>query len=155
MAVDKFGSDILKSFYGRQFGLDKLGFLTGHVGAREPQETLTAASTMDNKGTTVLTGTTATFTLAAPLVKGVLKEIINASTISTAAMAIVRSTALGACSFLPLTSGTTAAGGVDDVKRINLINVGAAVRLRSISTSQWAVCDRAGSSLYFTISTSS
>jgi hypothetical protein len=154
MAVDTFGSDILKSFYGRKFGLDKLGFLTGHVGSREPQESVTSASTLDNKGTSVLSGSTATFTLAAPLVKGVMKEIINASSISTAAMAIVRSTALGACSFLSLSSafGTSAETAA---VRINLINVGAAVRLRSISSAQWAPTGMTGSSLYYTNTTSS
>jgi hypothetical protein len=154
MAVDKYGSEILHSLYGRLFGFDGRGFQVGPSGSREPQEPIAAASTLENFGTSVLTGTTAAFTLAAPLAKGINKEIVNASSISTASMAIVRSTALGACSFLPHTSGTTQASDGGQV-RINLLNVGSRVVLRSISTSQWAAMSFPQSSLYYTATTSS
>ena len=146
--------NILHSIYGRKLGVDRHGHVGGPLGYKEPYESVSAASTLADTGTSVLTGSTLVFTLAAPPAVGVQKELINASSVSTATMSVVRSTANGACSFLPCTSGTTAAGDSTDVKRLNLLNVGAAVRLRAISTAQWAVMTFP-SSLYFTISTSS
>jgi hypothetical protein len=136
MAATRYSTDLQKSIYGRRL------------------ESLTAASTMEGFGLTVLSGSTATFTLQAPERLGQIKEIINASSISTAAMAIVRSTAAGACNFLPATSGTTEGATEGNVKRLNLINVGSRVTLRAISTAQWAPL-AFGSSLYFSMSTSS
>lgn len=154
MAANRYGSEIQTSIRGRELGFDNDRFLVGPLGLREPLESLSAASTMETFGTTVLTGSTATFTLLAPEKIGQQKEIINASSVSTAAMAIVRSTANGACNFLPVTSGTTEGATEGNVKRLNLINVGARVVLRAISTAQWAPISF-GSSLYFTLSTSS
>lgn len=155
MAANRWGSEIATSIRGREIGLDNDRFLAGLPGYREPLETLTAASTMDSVGTSVLTGTTATYTLLAPEKIGQQKEIINGSSISTAAFAIVRSTANGACNFLPVTSGTTEGATEGNVKRLNLINVGARVVLRAISSAQWAPISFPQSSLYFTLSTSS
>lgn len=155
MALNRLGADILHSLVGAQFGLDRHGRLVGHNGVRAPYEDATVGSTIDTNGTSVVTGSTGTVTLAAPLFRGIDKEVIWASTVSTAALALVRSTADGACSFLANTSGTTAAGGNTDVKRINLINVGGVLKLRSISSEQWAISARPASSLYYTISTSS
>ena len=81
----------LHSLYGRKLGLDKDGFLVGHPGARVGVETSTAASTLDNSGTSVLTGTTALHTLGGAVAPGVRKTIINASSVSTATMTIRRS----------------------------------------------------------------
>jgi hypothetical protein len=145
---------VLHSLYGRVFGVNRQGYAISK-GWIEPYESSTAASTLADTGTSLLSGSTADFTLAAPPFRGVTKEIINASSVSTATMGVVRSTANGACSFLPCTSGTTAGGDSTDVKRLNLLQVGSAVRLRAISTSQWAVVSIPASSLYFTISTSS
>lgn len=148
---------ILHSIYGRKFGIQRQDFAVSK-GWIEPYESVasaTAATAIADTGTSLLTGTTGDFTLAAPPARGVTKEIINASSISTATMSIVRSTASGACSFLPCTSGTTAGGDSVDVKKLNLLQVGSAVRLRAISTGQWAVTSIPASSLFFTISTSS
>lgn len=154
MAANRWGEQIQTSLRGRELGLDNDRFLAGPPGFREPFESLTAASTMESFGTTVLSGSTATFTLLAPEKIGQQKEIINGSSISTAAMAIVRSTANGACNFLPCTSGTTEGATEGNVKRLNLINCGARVVLRAVSASQWAPISF-GSSLYFTLSTTS
>lgn len=154
MPANRWGSDILTSLRGRLFGIDAFGFMVGAAGYREPNESLSAASTMEGLGTTVLTGSTATFTIQAPVRAGVLKEIINASSVSTAAMAVVRSTAAGACSFLPASSGTTDSATDANVKRINLVRSGSFVQLRAVSTSQWAPIAFA-SSEFFTMSTSS
>lgn len=154
MAANRYGAEIQTSVRGRELGFDNDRFLCGPLGYREPFESLSAASTMETFGTSVLTGTTATYTLLAPEKLGQQKEIINGSSISTAAFAIVRSTANGACNFLPATSGTTEGATEGNVKRINLINVGARVVLRAVSTAQWAPISF-GSSLYFTMSTSS
>ena len=154
MAANKWGADIQTSIRGRELGFDNDRFLVGMPGMREPFESLTAASTMETYGTTALSGSTGAFTLLAPEKVGQVKEIINASSISTAAMAIVRSTANGACSFLPMTSGTTEGASEGNVKRINLLRCGASVVLRAISASQWAPIAR-GTSDYFTMSTSS
>lgn len=155
MAANRWGADIQTSIRGRELGFDNDRFLVGPLGWREPFEALTAASTMETYGTTALSGSTAAFTLLAPEKVGQVKEIINASSISTAAMAIVRSTANGACGFLPVTSGTTEGATEGNVKRLNLINVGSRVVLRAISTSQWAPTSFPQSSLYFTLSTTS
>ncbi len=154
MTATRFQDQIQTSVRGRELGLDNDRFMCGPLGWREPFETLSAASTMETFGTTTLTGTTATYTLLAPEKVGQQKEIINASSISTAAMAIVRSTANGACNFLPVTSGTTEGATEGNVKRLNLINAGARVVLRAISSAQWAPISF-GSSPYFTLSTSS
>jgi hypothetical protein len=154
MAANKWGEQIRTSKHGRELGLDGGRYLVGVPGMREPFESLTAASTMETFGTSVLSGTTAAFTLLAPQAIGQQKEIVNASSISTAAMAIVRSTANGACNFLPCTSGTTEGATEGNVKRLNLINVGARVVLRAVSASQWAPISF-GSSLYFSLSTTS
>jgi hypothetical protein len=155
MPANRWGAEIQTSIRGRELGLDNDRFLAGPPGFREPLESVSAASTLDSVGTSVLTGSTATFTLLAPEKVGQQKEIINASSISTATMAIVRSTANGACNFLPVTSGTTEGATEGNVKRLNLLNVGARVVLRAISTAQWAPVSFPQSSLYFTISTSS
>lgn len=156
MTATRHQSDILTSIRGRELGLDNDRFLCGPLGYREPFESLSAASTMESFGTSVLTGSTATFTLLAPEKVGQQKEIINASSVSTAAMAIVRSTANGACSFLSLSSnyGSTAGGDSSDVKRLNLIFVGSAVALRAVSTAQWAIVSRPTTAM-LSISTSS
>jgi hypothetical protein len=154
MVANRFQDQIQTSVRGRELGLDNDRFLVGPLGWREPLETLTAGTTMETFGTSVLTGTTATFTLLAPEKVGQQKEIINASTISTASMAIVRSTANGACSFLPHTSGTTQAGDGGQV-RVNLLNVGSRVVFRAISSAQWAAISFPQSSLYYTATTSS
>lgn len=155
MAANRFGDDIQTSIRGRELGLDNDRFMAGPRGWREPFEALSAASTMDSFGTTVLTGSTATFTLLAPEKIGQQKEIINGSSVSTAAMAIVRSTANGACSIASLSTihGALAADA-EPAKRLNLIFTGSAVALRAISASQWAVVGRP-STTFLTMSTSS
>jgi hypothetical protein len=155
MAANRWATDILTSIRGRLLGIDPDQFLVGPLGYREPLESLSAASTMESFGTTVISGTTASYTLLAPERIGQQKEIVNASSISTAAMAIVRSTANGACGFLPVTSGTTEGATEGNVKRLNLINVGAHVVLRAVSSAQWAPISFPQSSLYFTLSTTS
>lgn len=155
MALDYWKTKFLTSIHGRKLGVDHNNFLVGQSGAREPFESLTASATMANHGVTVLSGTTAAFTITAPPAVGVYKEIINASSISTAAMAVVRSTASGACVFLPNTSGSTEGATEGNVKRLNLINVGAAIGLRAISSAQWSVVAVPQSSLYYSLSTSS
>lgn len=156
MAATRYSTDMQKSIYGRRLGISHKDYLVGPKGYAEPFETLSAASTMESFGTTVLTGSTGTYTIQAPERLGQQKEIINASSISTAAMAIIRSTAAGACSFLSPSSayGSTAGGDSGDVKRMNLISVGSIVTLRAISASQWAIVSKPTTAL-FTVSTSS
>jgi hypothetical protein len=154
MAANRFQSEILTSIRGRELGLDQDRFLTGPLGWREPLESLSAGTTLETFGTSVLTGSTATFTLLAPERIGQQKEIINASSISTATMAVVRSTANGACNFLPASSGSTEGATEGNVKRINLLNVGSRVVLRAISSAQWAAVSY-GTTPYFSMSTTS
>lgn len=140
MPIDKYENDMQHSLYGRKFGIDFKGRTVGAVGPRVPTEFSTAGSTLDNDGgMSVLSGSTGFWTLAAPLVKGVEKTILNASTLSTALMVVARSTALGACGFLGST--TSAAGGIGSTNpgvRLNLQNAGACVRLVSVSSDIWA-----------------
>lgn len=152
MAADEYEDEISKSLYGRRLGLDHGGYLVGTPGIRVPYEASTAGSTIANYGISVLSGSTATWTIQAPLVAGVQKMVVNASTLSTATLSLVRSTANGACSFL----GTTIAGGLEGgAVRINLLNSGSAVHLVSVSSAVWAPVANIMSSLYYTNSTSS
>jgi len=153
MALNRWISSIRTSLRGERLGLDDGEFLVAPKGYREPFESLSAAATMENCGVTVLTGSTATFTLQAPGRAGITKEIINASSVSTAQMAIVRSTANGGCTFLSLSSAFGSSGD-QTIVRVNLTNVGAFVKLRAISTSQWAAVG-IGSSANYAVSTSS
>ena len=147
MTIDKHGSDIRTSIHGRRFGLDGDDFLTGHSGVREPYESSTAASTLTAYGLSVLSGSTASHTLGAPPAIGVTKTIVNASSLSTAAMTVTRATS--SISFLGSTGGDPAGAA------FSLINAGSAVTLIGISASQWAMTASKASSLYMTISTSS
>ena len=157
MPIDKYEGQIQHSLYGRKLGLDNAGFAVGVPGVRIPTEFSTAGSTMTNYGLSVLSGSTDAWTLQAPLVAGVEKIVVNASTLSTATMSIVRSTANGACSFI----GSTEAGGgaAGNGRRINLIAYGGAVRLVSVSSAVWAPVGNVGnvvsSGITYSVSTSS
>ncbi len=161
MPISEYKDQIQHSLYGRRLGLDKDGFAVGLPGVRIPTETVTtaaAATALTGYGVSVLTGSTAAYLLAAPGVAGIEKILINASTLSTATLSAVRSTASGDCSFL----GTTSAGGIASTApgvRLNLVACGAAVRLVSVSSAVWAPIGYTGnitSSAYtYTVSTSS
>lgn len=159
MAIDKYESQIGHSLYGRQLGLDHGGYLVGTPGHRMPTEFSTGGSTLSNHGLSVLSGSTDSWTLPAPRVAGIRKVILNASTLSTAAMAIVRSTADGYdCAFF----GSTVAGGLGSTAptiRINLVAAGQAVELISVSSRIWAPIGFNGnitsSAQTYTLSTSS
>lgn len=149
MPLSNWADKIRTSIRGRRLGLDDFGFVVGTPGQRHPYESLTSASTMANSGLTVLSGSTATFTLQAPPAIGVEKTIVNGSSVSTAQMTVVRSTAAGPCSFF-FSTGTERDG-----VRTDLINSGAAIDLVAVSTSRWGLKSSKGSSLYNTVSTSS
>lgn len=146
MAISNYNP--LHSLYGRKLGIDKDGFLVGHPGERVGVETITAASTLDNSGTSVLTGSTASHTLGGAAAAGVRKTIINASSVSTATMSITRSSS--DVSFLGSTSTDYTGGGA----KLSLLNSGSAVELIALSTASWAPLS-AKSTLYFHVSTSS
>jgi hypothetical protein len=155
MAGNRYQAEILTSVRGRELGLDPDRFICGPLGYREPIESLSAASTMEVFGTTVLTGSTGTFTLLAPERIGQQKEIINNSSVSTATMAVVRSTANGACSFVSLSTQYGAlAADAEPAKRLNLLFVGTCITIRAVSTASWAVVSRP-STTFLTMSTSS
>lgn len=157
MAIDKYESQIQHSLYGRKWGLDNNGYGVGLPGVRVPTELTTAGSTLTNYGLSVLSGSTDAWTLTAPLVAGIEKIVVNASTLSTATMSVVRSTANGACAF----AGSTEAGGgaAGNGRRINLQQYGTAVRLISISSAVWAPVSNIGTvfstAMAYTVSTSS
>jgi hypothetical protein len=136
----------LHSIYGHRLGVDKDGFIVGPPGARVGAESVASASTLDNTGVSVLTGSTASHTIGGAPAAGVRKTIINASSVSTATMSISRSST--AIAFY----GST--GGYLDGAKISLLNSGSAVELISVSTSAWAPLS-AKSTLYFHVSTSS
>jgi hypothetical protein len=135
MAIDKYESQIQHSLYGRKLGLDNAGFVVGNPGQRIPTEIATTADVttpLTGYGASALTGSTAAYVLAAPAAVGLEKIVVNASTLSTAVMSLVRSTANGACAF----AGSTANGAATGVK-ITLQANGAGVRLVSFSTGVW------------------
>jgi hypothetical protein len=152
MPINKYGDQIQTSLRGRELGLDATRRLVGIPGVRVPTEFSTAQAALDPAGgLAVLSGSTDVWTLTAPLVAGVNKYIVNASTVSTATLSVVRSTANGPCSFLPTSGVGLAAGGV----RINLLNSGSAIELISVSSAVWAPVGNINSTLYYTNSTSS
>lgn len=135
MAINEYKDQIQHSLYGRKFGLDVNGFAVGFAGARTPTETLTTADVatpLTGYGASALTGSTAAYLITAPVAIGIEKVVVNASTLSTAVMSLVRSTANGACAF----AGSTANGAATGVK-ITLTANGAGVRLVAFSTSVW------------------
>lgn len=155
MAGNRYQGEIQTSVRGRELGLDNDRFLCGPLGYREPTETLTSASTMESWGTTFLTGSTAVFTLLSPEKQGQQKEIVSLSSVSTATMSVVRSTANGACSIASLSTQYGAlAADAEPAKRLNMLFTGTAITLRAVSTSQWAVVARP-STTFLTMSTSS
>ena len=150
-SLDYWKSKFLTSVHGRKLGIDHNGFVVGHPGNRMPYEASTAGTTLANHGLSVLSGSTASWTLNGPPAIGVEKEIINASSLSTATMTILRSSSGSGVTFLANTSGTTELTAV----AITLIQRGSGVKLRAVSTSQWAVTSFIGSSLFYAQSTSS
>jgi hypothetical protein len=152
MPIDRYQDEIQTSIRGNDLGFDNQRRLAGMTGNRIPTEFSTAASTLDERGGfAMLSGSTDVWTLRAPLAAGVEKIIANVSTVSTATQSVVRSTALGACSFSGTTVGSGLAGGG---VRINLLNSGSAVRLVSASSAVWVPVSF-GTTLYYTNSTSS
>jgi hypothetical protein len=152
-ALNILKSQGLTSIHGRKLFTDHHGFLVGHPGARLPYENSTAASTLANYGTSILSGSTADFTLGAPPAIGVEKVIVNASTLSTAVMGVVRSSS-GAFSF-----GGSTANGAPTGARINLNGNGAAVRLLATALDVWTPIGAANyattAQSYVTVTTSS
>jgi len=136
MPITKYDSQIRHSLYGRKLGLDGNDFLVGEFsGSRTPTEIVTtanAATPLTGYGASALTGSTAAYLLAAPAAVGIEKIVVNASTLSTAIMSLVRSTANGACAF----AGSSANGAATGVK-ITLTANGCAVRLMSFTTDAW------------------
>jgi hypothetical protein len=135
MPINEYKDQIQHSLYGRQLGLDTRGFAVGFPGPRIPTETATTADVvtpLTGYGASALTGSTAAYVITAPVAIGIEKIVVNASTLSTAQMSLVRSTANGACAF----AGSTANGAATGVKILLQAN-GAAVRLVAFSTGVW------------------
>ena len=122
---------IVTSIHGRKLGLDFDEQIVGPAGVRMPVELSTATEALRTNGVSALSGTTAVWTLAAPPSLGAMKTIVNASSISTATLSIVRSSSSSGVVF----GGSTANGGGG--VRINLLNNGAAVTLIAISSVAW------------------
>lgn len=137
----------LHSLYGKKFALDKDGFAVGTPGVREPVESSTAASTLANSGISILSGSTATFTLPGAAAPGVRKTIINGSSLSTATMTITRSS-----SALSIVGST---GGDFLGATVNLLHAGSALNLVAVSTLQWILAGARPSTLFQSMSTSS
>jgi hypothetical protein len=146
MALDKHDDEIQTSLHGRKIGLDRGGHVVGAPGIRHSFETVTAASTIERSGVTVIESTEAiTVTLAAPEYPGVEKRIVN---LSTFANVIVRSTAEGACSFYGST-GTDQEGTTITFAG----SVGPAVAMMGVDSSRWAFIE-SHSTASFAVSTS-
>lgn len=133
MTITKYESQIRHSLYGRKLGLDGNDFLVGEFsGSRIPTEiatTANAATALTGYGASALTGSTAAYLLGPPAAVGIEKIVVNASTLSTAVMSLVRS---GSVAF----AGSTANGAATGVK-ITLQANGCAVRLVAFTTDVW------------------
>ena len=134
--------------HGRKYGVDHKGYIVGQVGHRDPVELSTGTEALRTHGVSVLSGTTAVWTLGAPPAIGAIKEIANASSLSTATLSVVRSSSSSGVTF----GGSTANGGGG--VRINLLNNGSAIKLIAISSVAWQPLGMQ-SSLFMTVSTSS
>lgn len=148
----------LHSIYGRMLGISSTGGVISAVtstGARnstdfgmsfqawgpEMIETSTGG-TLKNVGTSIIStavSAATTFTLSAPTVAGVLKEIISAS--SALAVQTIDAGAVG-ISFL--STGSAASGGSTAIALGSTTtgSVGRKVTLRSASTARWLVLDQ-------------
>ena len=123
--------DIATSVHGRKLGIDHKGHLVGARSVRLPVELSTGTEALRTYGVSVLSGTTAVWTLAAPPAIGAMKTIVNASSLSTATLSIVRSSSSSGVTF----GGSTANGGGG--VRINLLLNGSAVTLIGVSSVAW------------------
>jgi len=152
MALDKHDSEILTSLHGRRLGLDNGGYVVGTPGTRLPIESSTATSTLADSGVSYLSGSTASHTLPSPASAGVVKVIVNASSVSTATMTITRDSS---------DHGIWGSTGGDPIgAALSLINAGSAVTLVSIPSTVaagniWALATSPPSTLWQSISTSS
>ncbi len=140
--------DIVVSLHGRKAGIDFDDQLTGLNGVRAPVELSTGTEALRTHGVSVLSGTTAVWTLGAPPAIGAMKTIINGSSLSTATLSVVRSSSSSGVTF----GGSTANGGGG--VRINLLNNGSGVTLVGVSSVAWMPLTMQ-SSLFQTVSTSS
>jgi hypothetical protein len=134
--------------HGRKYGVDHKGYIVAQTGVRDPLELSTGTEALRTHGISVLSGTTATWTLGAPPALGATKTIINGSSLSTATLSIVRSSSSSGVTF----GGSTANGGGG--VRINLLNNGSGITLIGVSTVAWMPLTMQ-SSLFQTVSTSS
>ena len=140
--------DIATSLHGRKLGVDHDGYVIGQVGYRDPVELSTGTEALRTHGLSILSGTTAVWTLGAPPAIGARKTIVNGSSLSTATLSIVRSSSGSGVTF----GGSTANGGGG--VRINLLNNGSGVTLVGVSSAAWLPLNMQ-SSLFMTVSTSS
>jgi hypothetical protein len=148
MPLDHHGSDILHSFYGRQFGLDPNRCLTGMADIKHLTETITStvATTLAAGGTSVLLATASgVYTIQPPsnrYMLGSLKRIINAS---TAAVSML----------VKLTTGNFLSAFGSSANTITLSTRGAALDLEYISSALVAVMNVNSSSTagYFLLTT--
>lgn len=127
MAQQRWGDQILASIKGVRFGLDHRDLLVGHAGYRNPQEVVTAGSTLSAAGTSVLeTTAAAVYELIPPSasMRGVKKRVVSNST---------------AAHSLSLTAGNFASNALSTYTALVLTGVGEAVDLEYISTSIVAV----------------
>lgn len=134
--------------HGRKFGVDHKEYIVGQRGSRDPVELSTGTEALADHGISVLSGTTAVWTLGAPPAIGAQKTIINGSSLSTATLSVVRASSGSGVTF----GGSTANGGGG--VRINLLNNGSGVTLVGVSSAAWMPLNMQ-SSLFMTVSTSS
>lgn len=140
--------DMAVSIHGRKAGIDHLDQMVGLNGVRDAVELSAGTEALRTHGVSVLSGTTAVWTLGAPPSIGAKKTIINGSSLSTATLSVVRSSSGSGVTF----GGSTANGGGG--VRINLLNNGSGVTLIGVSSAAWMPLNMQ-SSLFMTVSTSS
>jgi hypothetical protein len=123
------------SLHGRAFGFDSE---TGHTSfngvnpnAVTAYTSATTAAIDGHPGVVTLSSAAVSYTLAAPVAAGIVKQLTTLTT-STLVRAITRvSTAL----YIQSTDGTT-------MVKASLASQGASLTLRALSTSLWAVVSR-------------
>jgi len=136
-SLENIRSKILTSIHGRRLGIDPDGFLAGPKPLRQQVTDATVASAaagtnLANHGVhTVVTSTNTEWTLTDPI-PGVAVRIGTNST-STGNHAIV-----------PAAATITSTNGVAG-SSITLQGIGASIELMGISTAQWLVTSRGGS----------
>lgn len=132
--TQQLGAERQTSIHGRRLGLDRLDFLVGPKGVREPIEDLTTvATTLAHGGMSRISGVLSS--------QGPVQHNLPVPRIGTRKVIVLDSTSTGSYQFLSTPNGAAifASSLGTTVGVINFIGPGGRIVLRAVSTSVWSV----------------